>query len=111
VRDDRHRLEDIRDAIGQIEKYSDRGRTLFDSDELVRVWVVHHLEIIGEACRGFSENFRHEHMDEIWSDAISFRNILAHQYFGLDLEAIWMVVERDLPAMKQKVLTILTRQS
>jgi uncharacterized protein with HEPN domain len=75
----------------------------------VRVWVVHHLEIIGEACRGLSEGFRREHTDDIWSDAIGFRNILAHQYFGLDLEAVWMVIERDLPALKINVAAILAQ--
>jgi len=103
MRDDRLRLEDIRDAVAQIERYSARGRQSFDEDELVRVWVLHHLQIIGEACRGLSEEFRRTHPDEVWSDAIGFRNVLAHQYFGLDYEAVWSVVERDLPDLKNKV--------
>jgi len=107
MRDDRLRLADIRDAIEQVEKYTQQGRTAFDEDELVRVWVLHHLEIIGEACRGLSENFRQSHPEEIWSDAISFRNVLAHQYFGVDDEAVWAVVEHDLPALKQKVQDVL----
>ena len=47
MRDDRLRLADMLDAIGQIEKYSRRGRTAFDEDELIRVWIVHHLEMAG----------------------------------------------------------------
>jgi uncharacterized protein with HEPN domain len=107
VRDDRLRLEDIREAIEQIEEYSRRGRSSFDRDELIRVWILHHLEIIGEACRGLSEGFRLTHPDEIWSDAISFRNVLVHQYFGIDYEAVWAVVERDLPVLKTKVSRVL----
>ena|ERR1700722_19144464 len=106
MRDDRLRLADILEAIGQIEKYSARGRAAFDEDELIRVWVLHHFEIIGEACRGLSEAFRNAHADEIWSDAVSFRNVLVHQYFGLDLEAVWEVVVRDLPELKTKVVEI-----
>ena len=109
MRDDRLRLEDIQDAIGQIAKYTQRDRQAFDEDELVRVWVLHHLEIIGEACRGLSEGFRHSHPDEIWSDAISFRNVLVHQYFGIDYQAVWVVVERDLPVLKQKVRDLLSQ--
>ena len=109
MRDDRLRLEDIRDAIDQIEKHSRRCRKTFDEDELVRVWILHHLEIIGAACRGLSEGFRRANPDEVWSDAISFRNVLAHHYFGIDHEAVWVVVERDLPALKQKVLQALER--
>ncbi len=108
MRDDRLRLNDIRDAVAQIQKYSS-SRLAFDSDELIRVWIVHHLGIIGEACRGLSEEFRLLHPDEIWSDAISFRNVLAHQYFGIDHEAVWMVVERDLPRLMQMVDELLEK--
>jgi uncharacterized protein with HEPN domain len=76
-----------------------RGRQAFDEDELVRVWVVHYLGIIGEACRGLSEAFRLSHPDEIWADAVGLRNVLVHRYFGIDNEAVWAVVERDLPVL------------
>jgi len=78
-------------------------RKAFDDDELVRVWILHHLEIIGEACRALSTSFIQSHPDEIWSEAIGFRNVLVHHYFGIDQEAVWAVVERDLPLLKQKV--------
>lgn len=69
--------------------------------------MLHHLEVIGEACRGLSEQFRRSHTEGIWSDAIGFRNILAHQYFGIDYEAAWAVVEHDLPRLKEKASEIL----
>jgi uncharacterized protein with HEPN domain len=47
------------------------------------------------------------HPDEVWSDATGFRNILVHHYFGIDDEAVWSVVERDLPALKLKVNQVL----
>jgi uncharacterized protein with HEPN domain len=49
MRDDRLRLADTLEAIDQIEKYSQRGRIAFDDSELIRVWILHHLEIVGEA--------------------------------------------------------------
>jgi uncharacterized protein with HEPN domain len=110
MRDDRLRLLDIIEAIEQIEKYTDRGRTVFDENELIRVWTLHHLEIVGEACRGLSDAFRASHEDEIWSDAVGFRNVLVHQYFGIDLEAVWEVVVRDLPGLKRKALEIMEKQ-
>jgi len=81
MRDDRLRLADILEAIDQIEKYSQRGRTAFDDSELIRVWVLHHLEIVGEACRGLSDDFRNAHPDELWSDAISFRKCVSSPVF------------------------------
>jgi uncharacterized protein with HEPN domain len=107
MRNDSLRLEDIREAIVRIEKYAAKGREAFDQEELVQVWILHHLEIVGEACRGFSMAFLALHPDPIWSDAIGFRNVLAHQYFGLDYDAVWAVVEKDLPVLKQEVEEIL----
>jgi uncharacterized protein with HEPN domain len=106
MRDDRLRLADMLEAIRLIEKYAQRGRSAFDEEELIQAWIVHHLEILGEACRGLSDDFRRAHPDELWSDVASFRNVLAHQYFGIDLEAVWEVVVRDLPELKRKVLQI-----
>ena len=106
MRDDRLRLADILEAIRQIEKYSGHDRNAFDENELIQVWILHHLEIIGEACRGLSGEFRKTHPDEMWSDAVGFRNVLVHQYFGIDLEAVWEAVARDLPLLKDKVLEI-----
>ena len=53
MRDDRERLQDILEAIAQVEKYSVRGRQVFDQDELVQVWIVHHLQIINRSCQFF----------------------------------------------------------
>ncbi len=50
MRNDRERLLDVREAIEKIEKYADRGRDTFNSDELIQTWIVHHVQIIGEAC-------------------------------------------------------------
>jgi uncharacterized protein with HEPN domain len=111
MRDDSLRLDGILDAIKQVEKYSGAGRVRFDADELVRVWILHHLEIIGEACAGLSAAFREEHPDDIWRDAVSFRNVLVHQYFGIDFEAVWAVVESDLPELKHKVRDIAGEKS
>jgi len=61
MRDDRLRLADMLEAIELIEKYAQRGRVAFDEDELIRAWIVHHLEIPGEACRGLSDDFRKAH--------------------------------------------------
>ena len=51
MRDVSERLGDIQEAIARIMKYTNQGRAKFDQDELIQTWVVHHLEIIGEATR------------------------------------------------------------
>ena len=72
MRDDRARLADRLEAIDQIERYSQRGRAAFNDTELIRVCILHHMEIIGEAGRGLSDDLRNTHTDELWSDAIRY---------------------------------------
>lgn len=83
---------------------------MFDENPLVRTWILYHLQIVGEACRGLSEPFRRAHPETPWSEATSLRNVLVHQYFGIDDDATWAVVERDLPGLKQAVSKILSEE-
>ena len=106
MRDDRERLQDILEAIERIEKYAARGRSALYEDELVQTWVVHHLMIVGEACRALSPQFRAGHSEEVWAQAAGLRNVIVHHYFGIDLEIVWGVIERDLPALKARVREI-----
>jgi uncharacterized protein with HEPN domain len=63
VRRDEERLRDILDAIGRIEREAARGRQAFDTDELVQVWMIHHIGVIGEAARALTAPLRERHPD------------------------------------------------
>jgi uncharacterized protein with HEPN domain len=107
MRDDREWLLDILEAIERIEKYSSQGRQTFEEDELIQNWIVHQLQIIGEALRSISDDFRREHNDIPWKETIGMRNILVHRYFDLDTDLVWKAVMRDLPYLKEKVRSAL----
>lgn len=107
MRDDHERLLDIREAIERIEKYAGQGRETFERDELVQTWIVHHLQIIGEASRALSSDLRDQYPEVPWSKIIGMRNILVHDYFGIDVDVVWAVVEHDLPDLAQRIETIL----
>lgn len=81
-----------------------QGRDYFYDDEMAQVRVIYHLQIIGEAIRGISSEFRIANPVIPWSDIIGMRNILIHHYFGIDRDAVWHVVEGDLPALKEQLL-------
>jgi uncharacterized protein with HEPN domain len=98
---------DVREAVENIERYAVRGKLAFESDELVQTWIVHHLEIIGEAVRFLSPQLRERHPSAPWAKIIGMRNILIHHYFGIDVEAVWSAVENDLPDLKRAVGDIL----
>jgi uncharacterized protein with HEPN domain len=107
LRRDRQRLEDILEAIERIEKYASGGRAHFDGDELVQTWVLHHLQIIGEAVRGLSDEIRASHSEIPWAQITAMRNILVHDYFGIDLDEVWAAVARDMPMLRAKVAALL----
>lgn len=79
-------------------KVSARGRDYFYDDEMAQVWVIYHLQIIGEAVRGLSSEFR-----TATPDIIGMRNILIHHYSGIDRDAVWNVIEDNLPALKRQL--------
>jgi uncharacterized protein with HEPN domain len=92
MRDDKERLRDILEAIEHIEKYAAKGRTAFEAAELIQVWFLRHLQIIGEASRGLSTGLEDSHPEIPWGNIISMRHILVHDYFGIDLPLVWNVV-------------------
>jgi uncharacterized protein with HEPN domain len=109
MRDDAARLKDILRAIDRILEQTTNGQHAFAQDEKLQVWVLYHLQIIGEACRALSDDLRTQYPDPVWSKAIGLRNILVHHYFEIDQELVWKVVDRDLPPFRAVVLATLAR--
>ena len=103
MRDDRDRLQDILDAIKRIERYAKRGRRVFEEDELVHTWMIHHIQIIGEAANKLTSAFRKTHSQVPWPQIITMRHVLVHDYLGIDLAEVWAVVDRDIPALKKQI--------
>lgn len=94
---------DIAEAIDRILEYTSRGRAEFESQELIQTWVLHHLEIIAEAAGRLSPELRASHPQVPWPAMMAIRNVLAHEYFGIDVERVWTTVERDLPPLRVAV--------
>ncbi|MCY3021360.1 MAG: DUF86 domain-containing protein [Planctomycetota bacterium] len=109
MRSDRERLLDILEAaIKRIRRYTAEGRAAFDRDELVQNWVVSHIQRIGEACWGLSQDLKSRHPEVPWGDIVGMRHILVHNYFEVDLDAVAAVLEKDLPILKPRIEAILT---
>ena len=111
MRTDEDRLSDILNAIECIERYLGRGRAAFESDELIQVWMVHYLQVIGEAASSLSSSLKETYADIPWPSIIGFRNLVVHEYFRIDLGAVWAIVYDDLPVLKSQVEAILSSES
>jgi len=108
MRDDNERLLDILESIENIEKYAVRGKNVFENDELVQTWILHHLQILGEAAAKISDEYQDSHPDIPWLKIIGMRNILVHDYFRIDTKAVWAVVKDDLPVLKQAIRAMMS---
>ena len=104
----RDRLTDILEAVGQIETEQVKGKAVFDGSELLQVWMVHHLMIIGEAVRGIDPAVRAKYPSVPWRQIAGMRDILVHDYFRINREIVWETVEKHMPALRTEVERILS---
>ena len=111
MRNDRERLLDIFEAIEKIEQHKAQQKSDFDTNEMLQVWIVHYLQIIGEAASGISRQLREKHPEIPWGKVIGTRHVLVHGYFEIDLDIVWTAVDVDLPALKVQIQKLLQEQS
>lgn len=107
MKDDRIYLLHIRDAIQLILEYTIAGEASFLADRKTQDAVVRNLEIIGEATKRLSASLKNAHSDVSWKPIAGMRDKLIHDYFGINLQLVWDVVERDLPVLRLKVSQLL----
>ena len=107
MREDGERLLDIIEAIEKMEKYATQGWEVFRVDELIQNWMMRQIQIIGEAARSLSQEFRDAHPEFQWKDVIGMRHVLVHEYFGIDHDIVWRVVIEDIPNLKKHIQAML----
>lgn len=101
-------LKHILDAIAKIEEYLQGvSEDTFQDTSLVQDGVIRQLEIIGEAVRHLSSEFRKTYPDVPWQDIAGMRDKLIHDYFGIDLMEVWSSATEDVPQLKTRVIQIL----
>lgn len=107
-RDHQVYLEDIVEAIQRVQNYSQGlNREQFSKDPKTMDAVIRNLEIIGEAVKKIPETLRIQHPDIEWKKIAGLRDILIHEYFGVDSEIIWDIVSQKLPGLSKRVQEIL----
>lgn len=107
MRREAERLQDVLDAIGAVDRYASRGRQAFDEQELIQIWIVHHLQVIGEATNALSDELKIQYSEVPWVQIVAFRNFVVHEYFRVSLNLVWAIVQTNLPPLKVTVEKIL----
>ena len=100
MRDDLVYLRHILDAIEAVESHSAVSQEEFMSSRLRQDASIRCLEIIGEAVKNLSANFRDQHPATQWKRIAGLRDVLIHGYFGVNMNAVWVVLKNDLPPLK-----------
>jgi len=98
-------IEHILECIALIERYTD-NKTEEDFFDLIQLQdaVNRRIEIIGEAVKNIPDGIKGKYPEIPWKEIAGMRDILIHEYFGIDLELTWEVVTRDIPDLKTKLL-------
>jgi uncharacterized protein with HEPN domain len=108
LRTDRVCIRHILDASKEaVEFAKGRSRAELDSDRKLNLSIVRLLEVIGEAARGLSDEFRTQHPELPWKKMVGMRDRLIHGYYDVDLDVVWETVTEDLPGLVAKLEQIL----
>ena len=102
-------LEDILQAITKIREYTaGLSPAAFQGDAKTLDAVVRNLEVVGEAAKAVPENVRLQHPEVEGTKLVGLRNVLIHQYFGVDAELICDIVQNKLPAFEAQIRAIMS---
>ncbi len=101
---DKIRIQHILDAISEIESYTKNVEIEeFSTNSMMLNATLRQLEIIGEASNRLSESFKQRYQHIYWKKIIGLRNLVIHEYFGVDIRMIWNIVQNDLPVLKDDI--------
>jgi uncharacterized protein with HEPN domain len=107
VKDDRLYLIHVHESSARIEEYTAEGREAFFADTRTQDAVLRNLQTLAESTQRLSADLKAAHPEVDWRGISGLRNILVHDYLGINLARVWEIVERDLPVLKGQIETLL----
>ena len=111
MKDDKLYLIHIGECIERVEAYiGEGGQDAFVASTLIQDAVLRNLQTLAESTQRLSDGLKAAHPEVEWYKIAGFRNVLVHDYLGVDLERVWLIVERDLPDLKRAVQAMLGEQ-
>src|SRR5439155_14934586 len=107
VKDDRVYLQHIRDALDDIAAYCASGRESFMTERIRQDATLRKLEIVGQAVKNLSEQTKSRQPEVPWKQIAGLRDKVIHDYFGVNLEIVWAVVDREVPKLRSAISKLL----
>jgi uncharacterized protein with HEPN domain len=100
---DRVLLAHMSDCLCRILEYTNAERSRFEASRLVQDAVIRNLQTLTESSQRLSNEIKCSEPQIPWRELAGFRNVIVHGYLGVDLGAVWLVLEQDLPALSEAV--------
>ncbi len=107
MKDDRIYLTHVLECIQRIEAYTNGNETHFKESTLIQDAVLRNLQTMSESTQHISDTLKADYPDLDWRAISGFRNVLVHNYLGIDLDRVWEVIKNRLKPLSQKVNHIL----
>jgi uncharacterized protein with HEPN domain len=95
------------ECIGRIESYVAKGKDSFFREPLIQDAVIRNFEVIGEAAKRIPDTYRLANPSIPWRSLAAFRDVLIHQYEGVNPTRVWQVIEKELPRLKAAISALL----
>lgn len=109
IKDVRVYLDDIKECMARIEEYvGNISQATFFENPALQDAVVRRLEIIGEAVKNIPEELKAQYSAVPWKEIAGMRDVLIHEYSGVNLGRVWNTIEDDIPALKREIEAMLT---
>ena len=109
MKGDKLYLEHILERIARIFKHTSGGYEVYLEQEIIQDAVLRNLEVIGEAVKQISPQLRQQHPQIPWRRIAGMRDVLIHDYMGVDLDEVWNVIENDLEVLESQIRSIITQ--
>jgi uncharacterized protein with HEPN domain len=107
MKDDRLYLIHIRDCLSRIRQYTREGQRTFLASTLIQDAVIRNLQTLTESSQRLSLSLKNQHPEIDWQGMAGFRNVLVHDYLGVDVLRVWKIVNGDLPHLKRLMQPLL----
>ena len=107
MKDDSVYLHHIIECIRRIEENTEAGREQFMTSHTLQDAVIRNLQTMAESTQRLSDDLKEAHPEIEWYRISAFRNVLVHDYLGIDIERIWEITQRDIPELKQAIMSML----
>jgi uncharacterized protein with HEPN domain len=106
VKDDRLYIYHVLDCVRRVKRYCQNGEDAFREEELIQDAVLRNLQTLAESTQRISDQLKASHPEVDWRVIAGFRNVLVHDYLGINFNRIWEIVSVHLPVLESQMEAI-----